>query len=149
MPSNRSPGCLSKLVHACQSCPTLTPWTAACQAPQFTGFSRQEHWSGLPCPPPGDLPNPGMEPRSPALQADSLLSEPPRKPPGVHCTLWLFDSCEPGCLTLRSCRERTQTVNADVLPRYWVLWVPLEVSANSLMGRQIKPIEIKTENPAS
>ena len=44
------------------------------------GFSRQEYWSGLPCPPPGDLPNPGIEPRSPALQADSLLSEPPVKP---------------------------------------------------------------------
>ena len=41
------------------------------------GFSRQEYWSGLPCPPPGDLPYPGIEPRSPALQADSLLSEPP------------------------------------------------------------------------
>ena len=41
------------------------------------GFSREEYWSGLPCPPPGDLPNPGTEPRSPALQADSLPSEPP------------------------------------------------------------------------
>jgi len=41
------------------------------------GFSRQEYWSGLPCPPSGDLPNPGTEPRSPALQADSLPSEPP------------------------------------------------------------------------
>ena len=40
------------------------------------GFSRQENWSGLPCPPPGDLPNPGIEPRSPALQVDSLPSEP-------------------------------------------------------------------------
>ena len=44
------------------------------------GFSRQEHWSGLPCPPPGDLPNPEIKPRSPTLQADSLLSEPPGKP---------------------------------------------------------------------
>ena len=44
------------------------------------GDSRQEHWSGLPFPPPGDLPNPGIEPRSSALQADSLLSEPPGKP---------------------------------------------------------------------
>ena len=43
------------------------------------GFSRQEYWSGLPHPPPGDLPNPGIEPRSPALQADSLLSQPPGK----------------------------------------------------------------------
>ena len=44
------------------------------------GFSRQEYWSGLPCPPPGDLPSPGIKPRSPALQADSLPSEPPGKP---------------------------------------------------------------------
>ena len=43
-------------------------------------FSRQEYWSGLPCPPPGDLPDSGIEPRSPTLQADSLLSEPPGKP---------------------------------------------------------------------
>ena len=44
------------------------------------GFSRQEHWSGLPCPPPGDLPDPGIEPGSPASQADALTSEPPGKP---------------------------------------------------------------------
>ena len=44
------------------------------------GFSRQEYWSGLPCPPPGDLPNPGIKPKFPALQADSLPSEPPGKP---------------------------------------------------------------------
>ena len=44
------------------------------------GFSRQEYWSGLPCPPPGDLPNPWIKPRSPALQADSLSSELPGKP---------------------------------------------------------------------
>ena len=47
------------------------------------GFSRQEHWSGLPCPPPGDLPDPGIEPASPALQADSL---PTAKPSGKLCT---------------------------------------------------------------
>ena len=50
-----------------------TPWTAARQAPLFTGFSRLEYWSGLPCPPLGDLPNPGIKPTSPALQVDSLL----------------------------------------------------------------------------
>ena len=44
------------------------------------GFSRQEYWRGLPCAPPGVLPNPGIEPRSPTLQADSLPSEPPEKP---------------------------------------------------------------------
>ena len=51
----------------------VTPWTAACQAPLSMGFSRQEHWSGLPCPPPRDLPDPGTKPRSSTLQADSLL----------------------------------------------------------------------------
>ena len=54
-----------------------TPWTIACQAPLFMGFSRQEYRSGLPFSPPGDLPNPGIESRSPALQADALPSEPP------------------------------------------------------------------------
>ena len=42
----------------------MTPWTVACQAPLSMGFSKQEYWSGLPCPPPGDLPNPGTEPES-------------------------------------------------------------------------------------
>ena len=53
----------------------MTPWTVALQAPLSMGFSRREYWSGLPCPPPGDIPNPGIEPESPvapALQADSL-----------------------------------------------------------------------------
>ena len=58
----------------------MTPWTVAHQASLPWVFSRQEHWSGLPCPPPGDLPNPGIKPRSPALQVDSLLSEPPGEP---------------------------------------------------------------------
>ena len=53
-----------------------TPWTLAYQAPPSMGFSRQECWSGLPFPSPGDLPDPGIEPGSPALQADALLSEP-------------------------------------------------------------------------
>ena len=73
-----------------QACPTLffffffsffffmsnsaTPWTIACQAPLSMGFSRQEYWSGLPFPSPGDLPDPGIEHRSPTLQADSLPS---------------------------------------------------------------------------
>ena len=57
-------------------CPTLAiPWTIACQAPLSLGFSRQEYWSGLPFPFPGDLPDPGIKPRSPALQADHLPTE--------------------------------------------------------------------------
>ena len=59
-----------------KSCPTLvTPWTVAHQAPLSMGFSRQEYQSGLPFPSPGDLPDPGVEPGSPTLQADSLLTE--------------------------------------------------------------------------
>ena len=58
----------------------VTTWTVAYQVPLSVGFSRQEYWSGLPFPSPGDLLNPGIEPRSPALQADALPSEPPGKP---------------------------------------------------------------------
>ena len=58
----------------------MTPWTVARQVPLSVGFSRQEIWRGLPFPHPGDLPNPGIEPWSPALQADSLPTEPPGKP---------------------------------------------------------------------
>ena len=54
-----------------------TPWTVTYQAPPSMGFSRQEYWSGLPFPSPGDLPDPGIEPGCPALQADALTSEPP------------------------------------------------------------------------
>ena len=57
-----------------------TPWTVAYQASPSMGFSRQEYWSGLPFPLPGDLPDPGIEPGSPALEADALTSEPPGKP---------------------------------------------------------------------
>ena len=55
----------------------VTPWTAALQASLSMGFSRQEYWSGFPYPYPGHLPDPGIESESPALQADSLPSEPP------------------------------------------------------------------------
>ena len=60
----------------------VNPGTAAHQAPPSMGFSRQEYWSGMPFPSPGDVPNPGIEPRSPTLQADALPSEHPGKPDG-------------------------------------------------------------------
>ena len=60
---------------------SVTPWTVASQAPLSVGFSMQESWSGLPSPPPGDLPDPGMESESPAVQVDSLPTDPPGKPP--------------------------------------------------------------------
>ena len=61
-----------------QLCLTLCiPWTVVDQAPQSMGFSRQEYWSGLPFSSPGNLPDPGIKPMSPVLQADTLTSEPP------------------------------------------------------------------------
>ena len=68
------PSCFSRV----QLCATLQ--TVACQAPLSIRFSRQEDWGGLPCPPPEEFPNPEIELRSPTLQVDSLLTEPPEKP---------------------------------------------------------------------
>ena len=73
--------CVFVLCLVAQLCPTLCdPVDCSPQAPLSMGFSRKEYWSGLPRPPPGDLPNPAIEPRSPALRVDSLLSVPPGKP---------------------------------------------------------------------
>ena len=65
-------------LHACMCAEALfvTPGTVVHQSPLSMGFSRQEHWSGLPCPPPGDLPNPGIEPTSPVAPALHLNSSP-------------------------------------------------------------------------
>ena len=61
-----------------------TPWTAASQAPPSMGFSRQEYWSGLPLPSPGDLPDPGIEPGFPALASGFFTTEPPEAPTSFH-----------------------------------------------------------------
>ena len=66
----------------------VTPWTVTYQAPLSMGFSGQEYWSGLPFPSPGDLPNPGIEPRSPALQTDALTSEPPGNAVQIRVCKW-------------------------------------------------------------
>ena len=76
-----------------------TSWTVASQAPLSMGFPRQEYWSGLSFPSPGDLPNPGIEPRSPALEADALTSEP--------CDP--MDCSKPGFPVLHYFREFAQT----------------------------------------
>ena len=72
------------IVLLCQSLSHIqlfsTPWTVACQAPLSMGFSRREYWSGLPLPPPWNLPHPEIEPQSPLLQADSLVLDPPGIP---------------------------------------------------------------------
>ena len=69
---------------------SAAPWTVAYQASLSMGFSRQEYWSGLPFPSPGDLPNPGIKPESPALEADALTSEPPGKPRTVILPFFFF-----------------------------------------------------------
>ena len=70
----------------------VTPWTVACQAPLSMRFSRQEYWSGFPFPSPGHLPDPGLKPESPALQADSFSSEPPGKcPVNTSVCIWSVD----------------------------------------------------------
>ena len=82
--------------------PSVTPWTAAFQAPLSMGFSRQEYWSGLPLPSPGDLPNPGIKPGSAALQADSLPSEPPGKPQNSYLLdlIWCWGTEARVCSTI-------------------------------------------------
>ena len=76
------------------------------------GVSRQEYLRGLPCPPPGNLPNPGIEPRSPTLWADSLLSEPPEKPKNTGV----------GSLSLPLGNFPTQESNWDLLHCRWILY---------------------------
>ena len=73
----QSPSCVQLFV---------TPWTVPCQTPVSMAYSRQEYWSRLSFPSPGDLPYPGIEPRSPALQADALTSEPPGKRNTKECS---------------------------------------------------------------
>ena len=96
----------------------MSPWTVVCQSPLSIGFSRQEYWNALPCPPPGDLPDPGIEPVSPvspALQADSLLTEPPGKLP-----VWLTTSQR----VLSFPYRRESPCKRQPLPRWWTqaLW---------------------------
>ena len=73
------------------------PWTVVYQVSLSMGFSRQEYWSGLPFPSPGDLPDPGIKPRSPALQADTLPSEPPGKPVLFLCAPIIRDNIHSVC----------------------------------------------------
>ena len=77
-----------------QSCPALCdPMDCSLPGSSLHGISRQEYWSGQPFTSPGDLPNPGIEPRSPTLWADSLLSEPPGKPKSTVCIVqYMYNS---------------------------------------------------------
>ena len=79
-----------------QSCPTLTPWTASCQAPLSMEFSRQEYWSGLLFPSPGHLPNPAIKPASPTLAGSFFAIEPRGKLMSVCVCVCV---CESLCCT--------------------------------------------------
>ena len=98
--------------HGLQPARLFCPW----------GFSRQEYWSGLPRHPPGDLSNPGMEPMSPTLQADSLPSEPPGKPKNARR----------GSLSLLQGIFLTRGSNWDLLHCRWILhhWATWEAPVN-------------------
>ena len=90
----------------------MTTWTVACQAPLSRGFSRQGHWSRLPCLPPRDLPNPGIESRSPTLQGDSLPAEPQGKPKDTGVgSLYLLQHIFP-----------PQELNQGLLHCRWILY---------------------------
>ena len=97
-----------------------TPWTVARQAPLSMGFSRKEYCSGLPLPSPGDLPNPGVKPGSPALQTDTLPSEPPGKPiieAYIILIMAMLLACQiPEKLTVSSC-QLAHTGPGTPLPR--------------------------------
>ena len=103
-----------------KSCQTLaTPWTVACQAPLSVGFSRQAYWSGLPFPSPGDLPNPGIGPSSPALWADSLPTEPQGKPSGQYNKVkWNSHAAE-----IRV-RTRNSGIDYNQKPNGGSSWIP-------------------------
>ena len=93
--------CLTLRLYELQPARLLCPW----------GFPRQEYWSGVPCPPPGDLPNPGFKPRSPTLQVDSLLPEPRGKPKNTGV----------GNLSLLQRIFPTQESKQDLLHCRWIV----------------------------
>ena len=110
---------------------TETPWTVAHQCPLSMGFSRQEYWTGLPCPPPGDLPDPGIEPASlmsPALAGGFFTTSAIWEPPGFHTFIHKWTSGTPFVCLLRK---------YDVVCKF-TLQIPPQFTgvATVLIGRQ-------------
>ena len=107
----------------------VTLRTIALQAPLSMGFSRQEYWRGLLCPPPGDLPNPGIEPRSPILQADSLPAEPQGKPKTTMLRYAAAKSLQ-SCLTLCDPRDGSPLGSSvpGILQARTLEWVAISFS---------------------
>ena len=122
-----------------QSCLTLwDPMDCSLPgSPLFMGFSRPEYWSGLPCPPPRDLPDPGIEPRSPTLQVDSLLSEPPEKPMNTEAHPFSGDLPNPGI------KPGSPALQVDSLlsePPGKPTWAERNTNWYRLSGRQLEAL---------
>ena len=132
----------------------MTPWTVAYQAPQSMEFSRQEYWSGLPFPSPEDLPNPGIKPGSPALQADALPSEPPGKP---FCSTkdttkrWKIKLQE---IHLNKDLLSVQFSSVQLLSRVWLFatpWIAVHQASLSITNSQssLRLMSIESVMPSS
>ena len=115
-PAVKGPGAC-RAARSLQSCRTLCdPVIVARQAPPSTGFSRQEHWTGLPCPPLGDLPTPGMEFVSPVLQGHSLLTEPSENPRRLRAVVkysYIYFQQNPHLLFII---QSTEILSEEVVP---------------------------------
>ena len=131
----------------------MTLWTIAYQNRPSVGFSRQEYWSGLPSLSPEDLPNPGIKPRSPSLQADALTSEPPGKPPfiGTYPFIgrWLFIVVPPG-----KSQWRFQFSSVQSISRVWLFetpWTATHQASLSITNSQslTKLMSIESVMPSS
>ena len=137
----------------------MTPWTVAHQVPLSMGFPRQEYWSGLLLPSPGDLPNSGIKPGSPALQVDCLPTELPGKPESLCPTLGIITallinyccSVARWCLTLRphgqqharfSCPSLSSGVCSDSRPLSW--YSPVETKVRKKDQRSFLQLYLST-----
>ena len=127
------------------------PWNVACQDLSME-FSRQEYWSGQPFPPPGDLPDPGVEPRSPALQADALRSEPPGEPKPLRvcvCVCVCVYVCKSlSCVQLcdpMDCSPPGSSVQGILQARV-LEWVAISLSILTHKKKQIESVVVRWMN---
>ena len=117
----------------------VTPWAVACQAPLSKGFSRQEYWSRLSFPSPGNLSKPGIEPESPTLQADALPSEPPEKPWLLSICTYILVEClrHIGSTENKSIWTHTLISSCIFVPLCWTIYLRWENTKRKYYMRQI------------
>ena len=119
----------------------VMPWTVAYQTPQSMEFSRQEYWSGLSFSPPWDLPDPGIKPRSPALQADALPFEPPGKLKAEEPEIKLPTPAGPS--KKQESSRKTSISTLLTMPKPLTVWIAINC------GKFWKRWEYQTTWPAS